>query len=62
MIVFLVLLVGMVVYWTLTGPSRTRRTDRRLNDAPPPRTAVAPDDDDEFLRRLGERLRRPDGD
>ena len=34
MIVFLVLLVGMVVCWTLTGPSRTRRTDRRYERRP----------------------------
>lgn len=62
LIFFLVLLVGLVMFWTLAGPSRSRRTGRRVNDAPPPRTTVAPDDDEEFLRRLGDRLRRPDGD
>ena len=62
LVIFLVLLVGLVVHWTLTGPSRSRRTGRPMNDTPPARTGVAPDDDDEFLRRLGERLRRPDGD
>jgi hypothetical protein len=43
LVIFLVLLVGLVMFWTLAGPSRSRRTGRWVNDAPPPRTTVAPD-------------------
>jgi hypothetical protein len=52
---YLLALLGAItmiaVLWVAVGPRRA--------PASPPRRTLAPDDDPEFLRRLGERRSRP---
>jgi hypothetical protein len=59
MLLFLIALaaaavVGSLLWKVMTGPP----AQGTGQDAAPPRRSTAPDDDPEFLRLLGERLRR----
>lgn len=56
--IYLLALIGAltiaVLLWRAFGPERVGVSSRR--------TPVAPDDDPDFLRKLGEEKRRPDDD
>lgn len=56
MFVFIVAMVTAMVVGTLMWKAMSRH-DPQQPARPTPTRAVAPDDDPEFLRRLGERLR-----
>ena len=58
------LLAGLAIFWFQTRPKPIGRQRAAPHRVVPPAAAHSrsPDDDDDFLRELGQRLRKPPAD